>query len=98
MKDVANLPGARVAMDTEQDKVIIVEADKKIVKFQQCASGLYFFDAENGNANGDALSDKGREALKAFPYLNAAKAFGPNARHYLYSIEMLVDFIESRLS
>lgn len=56
-----------------------------------------FFDAENGNAAGNALTDKGREALKAFPYLNNAKAFGPNARHYLYSIEMLVDFIESRL-
>lgn len=56
-----------------------------------------FFAPESGNWAGGTLTPKGRQALEAFAYLNKARAFGPNAQHYLYSIDMLVDFMESKL-
>jgi len=57
-----------------------------------------FFESGNGNWTDAGLTEKGRGALEAFGYLNADKAFGHAPRNYLYSIEMLVDFIQSKLS
>lgn len=57
-----------------------------------------FLADDSGNWDGEHFTEKGRVALEAFPYLNRAKAFGPEGSRYLYSIEMLVDFVESRLS
>ncbi|MFM7205016.1 MAG: acyl carrier protein [Myxococcota bacterium] len=56
-----------------------------------------FFAPESGNWAAGGLTDKGKQALQAFGYLNKARALGPHAQQYLYSIEMLVDFIESKL-
>ena len=46
MKDVANVPGVRVQFDTDVERSINVFYCGKVVKFKECADGLYFFDTE----------------------------------------------------
>jgi acyl carrier protein len=56
-----------------------------------------FFSPEAGNWKDGRLTEQGATALKAFSYVNPDRAYGPEAQQYLYSIEMLVDYIEDRL-
>lgn len=56
-----------------------------------------FFSDGNGSWKDGRLTDQGKKALEAFPYLNPAKIDGPDAPTYAYSLEMLVDYIEDRL-
>jgi hypothetical protein len=42
MKDVANVPGVRVQFDTDVERSINVFYCGKVVKFKECADGLYF--------------------------------------------------------
>ena len=44
MKDVANVPGVRVHMVTDIERAIKVCYKGKVLKFKNCADGLYFFD------------------------------------------------------
>jgi hypothetical protein len=43
------------------------------------------------------LTEAGWQALATFPYLNRAKLAGPEVQQYLYSLEMLVDYLDFRL-
>jgi hypothetical protein len=47
LSDVANLPGARVTMDTDIDRAIILHFNGKTLRFHECADGLYFFDTKS---------------------------------------------------
>jgi len=52
LKDVANLPGCKVTMDTGFECVIVVTMrDGNIFKFSECDSGLYYLDADNLKSN-----------------------------------------------
>ena len=44
MKDIANIPGVRIRMDTMLDRAIFVEYDGKTYKFTECDEGLYYYD------------------------------------------------------
>ena len=44
MRDVANIPGVQICMDTNKERAIFVFFNGKTIKFQECASGLYFYD------------------------------------------------------
>ena len=44
LTDVANLPGARVTMDTERERAIVLHFDGSDFKFKECHDGLYFLD------------------------------------------------------
>lgn len=57
-----------------------------------------FFNPENGNWKDGKFTEKGWEELKRFPYLNQKKLNGPDPKAYLYSLGMLVDYIEYRLA
>lgn len=54
-----------------------------------------FFEPDAGHWDGKRFTAKGQEALEAFPYLNQAR-LAADPQHYLYSIGMLVDFIEDK--
>ena len=50
IKDVANIKGVYVTMDTRAEKFISVHlGDGKVLKFLECNSGLYFYDTCNNN-------------------------------------------------
>lgn len=44
MKDIANIPGVRIKMDTALDRTIFVEYKGKSYKFKECDDGLYYLD------------------------------------------------------
>ena len=46
MKDVANVTGVCVHMDTDIERAIKIFYKGKVIKFKECADGLYFFDTE----------------------------------------------------
>ena len=56
-----------------------------------------FVKEGSGNLEDGCLTDEGKEVLKAFPYLNPARLHNSDVTKYLYSMEMLVDYIEYRL-
>ena len=45
LSDVANLPEARLTMDSEVERAIILHLDGREIKFQECSDGLYFWDS-----------------------------------------------------
>ena len=49
LSDVANLPGARVTMDTDLDRAIILHYNGQTLRFRECTDGLYFFDTDTLN-------------------------------------------------
>ena len=50
LKDVSNIKGVYVTMDTRAEKSILVHlSDKKVLNFLECDSGLYFYDTRNNN-------------------------------------------------
>jgi len=57
-----------------------------------------FFNPENGNWKDGKFTEQGLETIKQFPYLDASKINGPDPQSYLYSLGMLVDYIQYRLS
>ncbi len=57
-----------------------------------------FFNPENGNWKDGTFTEQGIKTLKQYPYLDASKISGPDPKAYLYSLGMLVDYIEHRLS
>ena len=51
LSDVANLPGARITMDTSLDKSIILHYDNAIFHFHECEDGLYYYDTSLNPSN-----------------------------------------------
>jgi len=48
LKDVGNIPGVSICMDTRKEKAIIVTTkDGTVFKFLECLSGLYYYDSDN---------------------------------------------------
>ena len=47
--DVANLEGARITMDTDVERAIILHYNGQTLKFKECIDGLYYIDARNMN-------------------------------------------------
>jgi hypothetical protein len=44
LSDVANLPGARITMDSEVEHAILLYYNDNVLKFRECRDGLYYFD------------------------------------------------------
>ena len=44
MKDVTALPGVRVTMDSTKERAVVVEFEERVLKFEECADGLYYLD------------------------------------------------------
>ena len=48
LRDVANIPGVSITMDTSKERAIMVKVDEeKSFKFLECPDGLYHFDTSN---------------------------------------------------
>ena len=47
LSDVANLPGARLTMDTEIEKAIVLHFNGQQLKFQECSDGIYYWDTQS---------------------------------------------------
>ena len=50
MKDVINLDGVCVTMDSSVDRAITVQYEDMMMKFQECSDGLYYFDTAADDA------------------------------------------------
>ena len=50
LKDVANVPGVWIKMDSSKECTITVEYQGKIYKFRECQDGLYYYDTETGKS------------------------------------------------
>ena len=44
LSDVADIPGARITMDTNLDRAILLHVHDKTIRFQECQDGLYYYD------------------------------------------------------
>lgn len=44
VKDVANLENVHITMDTRKERAIFVHHDDEVLKFEECADGLYYYD------------------------------------------------------
>ena len=47
IKNVDSIPGVHISMDSRKERVIIVEYQNQIIKFQECCDGLYYYDTAN---------------------------------------------------
>ena len=47
IKDVASIPGIHIIMDSRNKREIIVEYQNRIISFQECRYGLYYYDTTN---------------------------------------------------
>jgi hypothetical protein len=65
MKDVVSMDGVKVTMDSSKEKALLVEFDKCVYKFQECANGLYFFDT--------ASSVKSKSEITPYSFLETVK-------------------------
>jgi len=44
LKDIANIPGMRITMDTSVEKAINVKFKSAVFKFVECSDSLYYYD------------------------------------------------------
>ena len=51
LSDVANLPGARITMDSLVERSILLHFQDKTIKFIECAEGLYVCNMKNNTFN-----------------------------------------------
>ena len=50
LKDVTNIPGVHVTMDTLKEKAMLLHLpEAKKMKFSKCDEGLYFYDTSSNN-------------------------------------------------
>ena len=56
LTDIANLPGAKVTMDTSQERAIILHYDGKKFKFQECHDGLFFLDTSRSDNHNESVT------------------------------------------
>ena len=55
---IAKIPGARLTMDTEAEKSIIVRLDGvRKFKFKECADGLYYYDTSESNNTNSSVNN-----------------------------------------
>ena len=47
IKDVVSIPGVYISMYWSKERVIILEYQNQIIKFQECRYGLYYYDTVN---------------------------------------------------
>ena len=59
LSDVANLKGARLTMDSEVERAIVLHFENQQYKFRECIDGLYYLDL--------TLYDKTNTAITAYP-------------------------------
>lgn len=55
-----------------------------------------FFNPESGYWANDTFTTAGEKAISEFEYLTPDTLSKPNIKHYLYSVEMLVDYVQFR--
>ena len=51
MKDLSNVKGVKIRMDSTVKKAIVVEYRDTILTFNQCSDGLYYFDTSDNFSN-----------------------------------------------
>ena len=66
IKDVANLNGVHLTMNTLEERAILVHNGDKVMKFKECKDGLNFFDTA---ASFDHLMVTSNDGIKAYSYL-----------------------------
>ena len=47
IKDADSIPGVHISMDSRKEHAIIVECHNRIIKFQECNDGLYYYYTAN---------------------------------------------------
>ena len=65
MSDLANLPGAKVTMDSSVNCAIIVHYNNESFRFEECSEGLYFYDT---STSFDNLSNKVKPYVSFFKH------------------------------
>ena len=50
LSDVANLPGARLTMDSQVERAIILHLNQEEIKFLECSDGLYYWDSSSNKS------------------------------------------------
>ena len=51
LSDVANIPGARLTMDTQIERAILLHINDAVYKFLECKDGLYYYDTSSDKNN-----------------------------------------------
>ena len=47
IKDVASIPGSHISMYSRNERAIIVEDKNRVIKYQECCDGLYYYNTVN---------------------------------------------------
>ena len=58
LKDMADLPGVRIAMDSSKERAITVDCQDKVYKFKECQEVLYYYDTDDYNYISDATDNQ----------------------------------------
>ena len=74
LSDVANLPGARITMDSTVEKAINLHHNGVTLKFEECSDGLYFLDTSKYNPTKPSVTSYSK-SLSLLQTVNSNKEF-----------------------
>ena len=57
LKDMGDVLGVRITMDSSKERVITVEYQGKLYKFKECQDGLYYYDTAADNSISGATNE-----------------------------------------
>ena len=73
LSDVANLPGARLTMDTDIERAIVLHYNNKQIRFRECYDGLYYLDVRHiKDITEPTHSDHNDSNACVIPYSNSS--------------------------
>ena len=60
LSDIANLPNTKITMDSSKEKVMLLHHNGRIIKFEECVDGHYYWDSK------ETSSLKSKDSITAY--------------------------------
>ena len=64
LSDIANLPNTKITMDSSKEKVMLLHHNGRIIKFEECVDGHYYWDSK------ETSSLKSKDSITAYSFIN----------------------------
>ena len=74
--DVANIPGARLTMDTEIERAIVLHINDETITFHECKDGLHYYDTSTNKHSSTSFTGYSEQSLQ---FLQSVQE---NKQHY----------------
>ena len=73
-KEVADIPGVRIATDTKQERAMTVSIENgRTLRSKECKSGIYFYDTEKRENNVEEINNMNENEIIDYSYLQSVQ-------------------------